>query len=172
MVLRKLAFSNFAVHRVRAILTIAAIGLSVSLVVAVTSGYASGEAAAFKYLANFIGTTDAHITRQGDIHGYIQEGIIRQIAQDPDVERIDGRLEMESGLLDKSGKPLVGPAAQIIGIRRPEDHRVDTMQMHEGGVVRTPRRQRSGHRPGLRRRNWASKSAIFSICPRSMASCN
>ncbi len=138
MVLRKLALSNFAVHRLRVALTIAAIALSVSLVVAVTSGYASGEAAAFKYLATFVGTTDAYITRQQDVRGYIPESLVAQIASDPDVERVDGRLEMESGLLDKAGKPIVGPPAQIIGIRRPDDRRVDTMQMHGGAWFDRP----------------------------------
>src|SRR5215813_11456066 len=101
MVLPKLAFSNFAVHRLRVALTIAAIAMSVALVVAVTSGYASGEAAAFKYLAQFIGTTDAHITKQNDQHGNFSETIVAEFAKDPDVQRVDGRLEMESGLIDK-----------------------------------------------------------------------
>jgi putative ABC transport system permease protein len=127
-----LALSNFSVHRIRVALTVAAVALSVSLVVAVTSGYTSAEAAAYKYLAQFIGTTDAQITRQSDVHGNIPESLVDQVRQDPDVARADGRLEMESGLLDKNGKPLVGPPAQVIGIRRPDDRRVETMQMHAG----------------------------------------
>ena len=75
MILRKLAFSNFSVHRVRAALTIAAVALSVSLVVSVTSGYSSAEAAAYDFLAQFIGTTDATITRRGDSGG-IDESLI------------------------------------------------------------------------------------------------
>ena len=61
MLLRKLAISNFAVRKARVVLTIAAIAMSVSLVVAVTSGYASVEAAARKFLAQFLGSWDAEI---------------------------------------------------------------------------------------------------------------
>lgn len=132
MLLRRLALANFSTHRTRAALTTAAIALSVSLVVAVTSGYISAEAAAFKYLAQFMGTVDAQITRQHDIRGNIPQHVVAELAADPDVQLVTGRLEMESGLIDKSGKPIIGPAAQIVGIARPEDRRVDSMQIEAG----------------------------------------
>jgi hypothetical protein len=47
---RKLAVASLTTRKVRTGLTIAAIAMSVSLVVAVTSGYASLEGAAFQYL--------------------------------------------------------------------------------------------------------------------------
>ena len=59
MVLRRLAISNLLTHRVRTALTVAAIALSVSLVVAVTSGYASAEGAAHHYLNKYLGSADA-----------------------------------------------------------------------------------------------------------------
>ena len=131
MVLRRLALANFAVHRVRAALTIAAIALSVSLVVSVTSGYSSAEAAAYEFLAQFIGTTDATVTRKGG-GGAIDESLIEQIARDPDVEHVDGQLDLGSPLIDAHGKPVEGMPAQVRGVRRPDDRRVERLKMREG----------------------------------------
>src|SRR5688572_22587440 len=131
MVLRKLAFSNFAVHKVRAALTVAAIALSVSLVVAVTSGYSSAEAAAYDFLAQFIGTTDATVTRKG-VAGGIDESLVAEIARDPDVERVDGQLDIGSPLIDSQGNPIDSMPAQVRGVRRPDDRRVERLKMREG----------------------------------------
>ena len=69
MVLLKLAGSNFRVHKIRFALTVAAIALAVSLVVSVTSGYASAEGAANKFFDKFVGSIDAIIARQNDTRG-------------------------------------------------------------------------------------------------------
>ena len=132
MVLTKLALSNFTTRKIRVALTIAAIALSVSLVVSVTSGYASVEAAAFKFLSLYMGTHDAQLTRTGDLRGGIRESICDEIVADPDVKGILRRLEMESGLLDLTGKPIPGRPANVFGIRRPEDKRVERMEMEAG----------------------------------------
>src|SRR5687768_16819845 len=132
MILRKLAFSNFAVHRVRAALTVAAIALSVSLVVAVTSGYESAEAAAYDFLAQLIGTTDATVARRGDTTGGISESLIEQIERDPDVERVNGQLEIGTALADAQGNRMGDVPAQVRGIRRPDDRRVETLRLREG----------------------------------------
>src|SRR4051812_12727169 len=91
MVQWKLAISNLTTRRVRVALTVAAIALSVSLVVSVTSGYASVEAAVFKYLAQYMGTTDVEITRH---NGDAPQSLLDEIGEDPDVEKVDGRYEM------------------------------------------------------------------------------
>src|SRR3954467_5001846 len=132
MVLTKLALSNFTHRKMRVALTIAAIALSVSLVVSVTSGYASAEAAAFKFLSMYMGQHDAQLTRTGDLRGGIPESVCDKLMADPDVKGIVRRLEMESGLLDTTGKPIVGRPANVFGIKRPEDTKVDRMEMHEG----------------------------------------
>src|SRR3982751_5396455 len=129
MVLTKLALSNFSTRKVRVVLTIAAIALSVSLVVSVTSGYASVEAAAFKFLSLYMGTHDAQLTRQGDLRGGIRESICDELIADPDVKGIVRRLEMESGRLDQSDKPILGRPANVYGIKRPDDKRVERMEM-------------------------------------------
>src|SRR3954468_6858197 len=104
MVLTRLALSNFTTRKVRVVLTIAAIALSVSLVISVTSGYASAEAAAFKFLSMYMGSHDAQITRVGDVRGGVRESVCESLLADPDVKGILRRLEMENGLLDTNGK--------------------------------------------------------------------
>ena len=131
MVLRKLALANFSVHRIRAALTIAAIALSVSLVVSVTSGYTSAEAAAYEFLAQFIGTTDASITRKGGAGG-IEQPLLDELARDPDVEHVDGQLDISSPLIDSQGKPIDSLPAQVRGVRRPADRRVERLKLREG----------------------------------------
>jgi putative ABC transport system permease protein len=132
MLLLQLALSNLRVHKIRAALTIAAIALSVSLVVAVTSGYASAYAAAHRMLATYMGTTDAQITRRHQSQGGINQDLVAALAEDPDVERVDGRLEVENGLQTGAGVALIGRAAQLVGVDRPHDQRVETLRL-EGG---------------------------------------
>ena len=57
---------------------------------------------------------------------------VDQIRADPDVKRVTGRLELENGLLDKSGQPIVGHPAQVIGISRPDDDRVENLAVKSG----------------------------------------
>jgi len=57
----------------------------VSLVVSVTSGYASIEAAAFKFLSLYMGAHDAQLTRTGDLRGGIPESICDGLLADQDV---------------------------------------------------------------------------------------
>src|SRR5688500_5927941 len=131
MVLRKLAISNLLTRKVRVALTVAAIALSVSLVVAVTSGYASAEGAAHHYLNRYLGSTDAQVTRQG--HTPIDMALVAELEADPDVDVVTARLETEAALRDKSGGPIEGRGAQVFGIRRPADRQVEQLKLIEGG---------------------------------------
>src|SRR5947209_9475377 len=83
MFIRKLAISNFAVRKMRVALTVSAIALSVSLVVAVASGYASLEEAAFRFLSQYMGGTDATILRQNDPVGGVPESLVQELRNDP-----------------------------------------------------------------------------------------
>ncbi|HZL33993.1 MAG TPA: FtsX-like permease family protein [Tepidisphaeraceae bacterium] len=96
MFIRKLAFSNFAARKTRVALTLAAVALSVSLVVAVTSGYASLFEAAFKFLNQYMGATDARIVNKTDPFTGVPWKVIEELRADPDVRQADGRLEVES----------------------------------------------------------------------------
>src|SRR5205823_1366071 len=84
MILLRLVLSNLAVHRVRGALTVAAIALSVSLVVAVTTGYSSSLAAATKFLGFYMGTSDLTIGRgKGDPGGTFPETLANELRADP-----------------------------------------------------------------------------------------
>ncbi|CAN5560035.1 FtsX-like permease family protein [soil metagenome] len=132
MLLRKLAISNFAVRKARVVLTIAAIAMAVSLVVAVTSGYASVEAAARKFLGQYLGKWDAQITRSTDPKPGVDVAWIDQLRADPAVHRAVGRLESDVFLLDKEGKPADGRHASVFGIDRVNDDSADRLKLVEG----------------------------------------
>jgi putative ABC transport system permease protein len=133
MVLRKLVLSNFSVHRARSALTISAIALSVSLVVAVTSGYSSSLAAAQKFLGYYMGTSDLSITRsKGDPHGTFPEALADQLRKDSRVQQALTRYGTGSLLLDDKGKKIPGRPVDLIGLRRPEDTAIDALQMEAG----------------------------------------
>ncbi len=133
MFVPKLAFSNFMARKMRAALTVAAISLSVSLVVAVTSGYSSVSAAAYKFLTKYMGSVDATITRQNDPHGGVPEGLIERLRTDPAVRNAIGRIEVQNGLVDQSsGESEPGKMASVIGICRPQDMLVSNLQVTAG----------------------------------------
>src|SRR6185295_7363591 len=92
MAIRKLALTNFRGRKARAGLTVAAIAFSVSLVVAVTTGYKSLEGAAFKFLNQYLGSTDVQIMQAEGATGF-DESLVAQLRADPDVALAVGRLE-------------------------------------------------------------------------------
>jgi putative ABC transport system permease protein len=133
MVVRRLALSNFTHRKARIALTVAAIALSVSLVVAVTSGYASIESAARKFLAQFLGSWDAQISRPTDPRPGVDLALVEQLRADPNVRRAVGRLEADLVLLDKHGAPLDPPAhATVFGINRQQDDSAERLKLTAG----------------------------------------
>ena len=137
MVLRKLIVSNITSRKARAALTVAAIALSVSLVVSVTSGYASVEAAVYKYLNQYMGTVDVEIIRSNDPALGTPDSLVDRIRADPDVVRVDGRYETSSPLATIDGEPSAKRVA-ILGVRRPQDTRSDYLKLNAGKWFDTP----------------------------------
>src|SRR5215213_5876764 len=131
MAVRKLVISNLLSRKVRAALTIAAVALAVSLVVSVTSGYASVEAAVYKYLNQYLGTIDVEIVRANDPSVGTPETLLDALRADPDVERADGRYETHTPLQAADGSPIQTRVA-VIGVRRPQDHRSDYLKVVAG----------------------------------------
>jgi putative ABC transport system permease protein len=131
MVLRKLILSNLIAHRVRFALTVAAIALSVSLVVSVTSGYTSFEATALKFLSRFMGSTDAQIYRRNDTGG-VPSSLVDELRSDPNVVRAIERLETHNGFIDTKGQ-TGNRALELIGIERPHDKQVESIETIHGG---------------------------------------
>src|SRR3954471_8208434 len=132
MAVFRLASSNFRVHKIRIALTVTAIALSVSLVVSVTSGYASVLAAAQKFLDQYLGSTDAQITQKDEDRSGVPETLVEEIRRDPRVKRVTGRLETESRLMDGKGTLVPHHEADIIGLNRPDDDRVDQLKLVDG----------------------------------------
>lgn len=126
MVLPKLAVSNLLARKTRAALTLAAIALSVSLVVAVTSGYLSFEQAAYKFFAHWLGNTDATITPINYASG-VPENLVDQLLHDPRVREAVGRFETENALPGEHVR-----TSEVIGIRRPQDKQVGQMTLEKG----------------------------------------
>ena len=131
MVLRRLILSNLAHRKARAALTVAAIALSVSLVVSVTTGYASVEAAIYKYLNLYMGTVDVEIIRANDPSVGSPDALVRALRADPDVQRVDGRYETGGTLATADGTPSPTRVA-VIGVRRPQDTRSDFLKLNAG----------------------------------------
>jgi putative ABC transport system permease protein len=129
--LLRLTLSNFRIHKIRIALTVAAIALSVSLVVAVTSGYASVNAAAQQMLTQYLGSTDVQISKTGDARAGLKQSLLDEIRADPDVIQANGRLEIESRILTAKEEPIA-TRTQITGIERPQDMRVEMQRMEEG----------------------------------------
>src|ERR1051325_9162921 len=108
MAVSKLVRATFTYRKARVALRILAIALAVSLVVAVTSGYSSAEAAIFRYLAEFLGATDIEVMRQGDTGAAISDAIVSDLKKDPAVKSVVGRLEARAKILDAEGKQIAG----------------------------------------------------------------
>jgi putative ABC transport system permease protein len=131
MFLQKLTLANLAHRKVRVALTIAAIALSVSLVVSVTGGYTSVEQTAFTYLIRYMGSHDGQVTRTSDPHATIDEAVADQLAADPDIRNVESRLEMMGSIIASNGEALW--PTHVIGVLRPQDRRVEAMAPVEGG---------------------------------------
>jgi len=146
MVLLRLAMSNFLVRKMRTALTVGAIALSVSLVVAVTSGYKSIEGSVLRFVNQYMGAADAYVA-SSDPSSPVPERLVGQLAADPDVRQVFGRLESYRELPRAADqvKPNAPPERQalgapppdkvnvgLVGIRKPQDTSTDSLRVTEG----------------------------------------
>ncbi|HEV8604278.1 MAG TPA: FtsX-like permease family protein [Tepidisphaeraceae bacterium] len=135
MAVSKITWSSVVSRKARLVLTVLAIGLSVSLVIAVTSGYASAEAAVARFFTEFMGSTDIKVSREPGQQGNIRESIVEGLARDRDVKMAVGRLELDTNIVDINGKPIPGhelQTATLIGVRLPHDADVAALKMEKG----------------------------------------
>jgi putative ABC transport system permease protein len=133
MFIRKLTFANVSVRRMRAALTVAAVALSVSLVVAVTSGYASALASAHQFLTRYLGSVDVTVIQHANVHGGVSEKIIDAMRGDPRVRQAIGRVEMQNASLKPSKDPNdPGKLTTISGIVMPGDFLVQSLVVARG----------------------------------------
>jgi putative ABC transport system permease protein len=136
MVIGKLTRANFSNRRTRTALTVLAIALSVSLVVAVTSGYASAEKTIMKYFNEIVGAIDLKMTK-GPEHdaGRIKQQVLADLRRDPQVRTVSGRLETKSKINDADNKPYPDREmvlTSVIGVKLPEDVEIGGLQMEPG----------------------------------------
>lgn len=151
MVLLHLALSNFKVRKVRMALTLAAIALSVSLVVAVTTGYKSMEGMALKFLNQYMGAADVMIV-PGNEFALVPEKLVKELAADPDVRLVVGRLESDrqmerapgqSGPVRSAERIAAGAlpsnkiGVELIGVRRPDDTTIQSLDLRDGRWFKT-----------------------------------
>lgn len=130
MLLPKLVISSFRRHKVRVALTVAAVAMSVSLVVSVTTGYASIREAAFRYLNQYIGSIDAQITPTDD-SAWIPQSLAQTVRADEDVANVLVRLETQAQIQAEEAFPL-GRLAQVTGLQRPVDREVEKLPVLAG----------------------------------------
>jgi putative ABC transport system permease protein len=146
----KLTTSMFATRKVRSLLTVLAIAMAVSLVVAVTGGYASAKAAILRYLVEYMGSTDVEVKSQADYRTGVPESIADLLANDGRVRSAVGRLEIETDLVHAEGKgledrfkwgagseatPAFGQTSRtytLTGVVLPDDVEVDALKMEPG----------------------------------------
>ncbi len=128
----KLIISNFSNRKARVALTVAAVALSVSLVVSVTSGFTTLNQVAQRFLGQIMGTTDATILRQTDARAGVPDTFVQELRNDPDVQSAIGRLEVDVTLIDSRGNAVAGRPTQAVGVRRPDDREVDRLQVNAG----------------------------------------
>ena len=122
MFLLRLTLATLKAQPHRAVLTVLAVALSVSLVVAVTGGYASARAAARQYLDRYLGPVDILISKQNDPRGTISQDVAAALRNDPRVRGLAARLELQNGLLKEfDKKEEAGRVAAVNGIDWPGD---------------------------------------------------
>ncbi|MGA3066225.1 MAG: FtsX-like permease family protein [Tepidisphaeraceae bacterium] len=147
MVLWRLAISNFLVRKVRTALTVGAIALSAALVVTVTSGYKSMEASALQFMNRYMGTADAFVTPANEMQGLVPENLVDLVNQDPAVSLAIGRLNSNRAMpraapsrhaapsedrLEAGALPSDMTNVQLIGIRRSDDAKSESLEIEEG----------------------------------------
>src|SRR5687768_9689799 len=131
MAVSRLVTSALSFRKVRAGLTISAIALAVSLVVAITSGYTSAQAALQKLVYHWLGASDVQVSPKGDPHQVVSDAVVGELRTDFAVESVVGRLETEVTLANAEG-PIQGPPVTAIGARLPEDAQVSIIELDAG----------------------------------------
>lgn len=129
----KLILSNLKSRWVRTLLTVLAIGFSVGLVVAMTSGFASVHSAAGVYMDRFMGAIDAEIVRTHDPGKGIDESLIRELRADPRVVKVVPRLTSDAPIdLNFGVAQTTPPRVTLVGVERQIDPLLDWMKMNRG----------------------------------------
>lgn len=128
----RLILTTILARPLRLGLTVCAVALAVSLVVSVTSGYASMGGAIRLVFNRFFGAADATLARGHDSRGGIDAALADALRGDPDAASVIARLEMDSGLLDAEGRPSAGLRVRIAGVEIEHDAQIAELKVLEG----------------------------------------
>ena len=109
--------------------------LSVSLVVATTSGYASAEKAVRQFVENFLGTDDAKIRNDGEAGG-LPEAVLDDVRRDPAVFKAFGRLSGDRPVR-VPGQEAVPETFNLLGVDPASDGYLARMPVDAGRRPRT-----------------------------------
>lgn len=130
--LLRLVLANLFTRRVRTALTVAAIGLSVALVVAMTSGFAAIELAAGSFIDRYMGAIDAEIVRTNDPARGIDYALVEQLRADPRVKLVIPRLTSDAPMPHLQGGNAIISRASLVGVERGVDPLLDWMKINAG----------------------------------------
>ncbi len=121
MLILSLALNELRQRKVRSALTVAAVAMAVSLVIAMTGGFASLRATAYQVLGGFYGQMDVLFAPQEQRGVLLSESLAQFIAADPRVQLADPRLVTDATLQNRGGGILgafTNPStARLVGIR-------------------------------------------------------
>lgn len=112
----RLALGNMVTRRARSVLTVLAVAFAVSLVVAVTTGFASLSAVATRMLDRFLGPADAIITAREVTRSAFDESVLDELQRDERVRRIVPRFETPSPFLTAAGEVYIGRDCRVVGL--------------------------------------------------------
>ena len=128
----RLALANFVQRRARFALTIAAVALSVALVVAITSGFASVERSIRGFVEDFIGAVDFEITDANDPLPALPPSVVDGLRADPRVDKITTRIESYATPVAADGSPLNNARMMLFGVEEDPQSLGRTPRMDAG----------------------------------------
>ncbi|MFT3786143.1 MAG: FtsX-like permease family protein [Tepidisphaeraceae bacterium] len=126
----KLALANLRAHRIRLALAVTATALAVSLVVSITSGFASLDRMIRSFTMAYLGSVDFEIDRpiQGLKPG-LSQAIVDELKKDPRVRDAYGRIQRDTHPIREDGGILFNiPSVTLFGINPAVDSYVKVMR--------------------------------------------
>lgn len=116
-----LTLANVRHRKLRFVLCVLAMSLAVSLVVSITSGYASMERGLRAFVEQFVGATDFEIQKRGERLPSIDPDIAREVQADPRVASVHSRIEARITPVDEKNQPILPATLHLFGIEAQSD---------------------------------------------------
>ncbi len=114
MRIAKLSIKDLASRRTRAVLTVAAVALAVSLVVAMTGGLAALKQASYRLMTRYFGATDVVVS--GEASGSFPEAIAERLRDEPGVRHAFERRSFYATPVGPDGAPRDQRTVRVVGV--------------------------------------------------------